>query len=121
MAAAYGRSSDSCCSAPFVLLECQFSCRREQYLLAAEKAWPHEKGANLYKKALISEDCVVSTLSLDVLSDCCNSQINNFNLQLSRVLAKEAWEDSASLQPWSVETSFPLCYLLLPGKVCSYG
>lgn len=50
MASAYGCFSDPCHSAPFVLLECQFSCRREQCLLAAEGAWPHEKGANLYKK-----------------------------------------------------------------------
>lgn len=99
MAGAYGRSSDPCCRAPFVLLECQFSCRREQYLLAAEGTWPHEKGANLYKKALISEACVVSTLNLDMLSDCSyfNNQRNHFNLQLTRMLAKEAWEDSASV------------------------
>lgn len=102
MTGAYGHSSDHCCSAPFVLLECQFSCRREQYLLAAEGAWPHEKGVNFYKKALISEACVVSTLNLDMLSDCsyCNNQSNHFNLQLSRVLAKEAWEDSAPVRVW---------------------
>lgn len=92
MAGAYGLSSEPCCSAPFVLLKCQFSCRREQYLLAAEGARPHEKGANLYKKGLISEACVVSTLTLDMLGDCryCNNQRNNFNLQLTRMLAKEA-------------------------------
>lgn len=99
MADAYGCSSDPCCRAPFLLLEFQFSCRREQYLLAAEGAWPHEKGVNLYKKALVSEACVVPTLNLYMLSDCsyCNNQSNHFNLQLTRVLAKEAWEDSASV------------------------
>lgn len=51
------------------------------------------------EKALISETCAVSTLNLAMLSDCsyCNNHSNRFNLQLNRVLAKEAWEDDASV------------------------
>jgi len=52
------------------------------------------------EEAFISEVCAVSTLNLAMLSDCsyCNSRSNHFNLQLQRVLAKESWEDDASVQ-----------------------